>query len=62
MECVTEMENSVSQHKECVSELNGVRREVVRRAYQVNSQTQNFKVVKFLEKKDCVEKSTVQSY
>jgi hypothetical protein len=36
---VTERGNFVSQRKECVSELSGVRREVVRRVYQVRSQT-----------------------
>jgi endonuclease III len=30
----------VSRRKECVFEISGVRREVARRAYQVNSQTQ----------------------
>jgi hypothetical protein len=32
--------NSLSRHKECVSELSVVRREIARRAYQVNSQAQ----------------------
>jgi hypothetical protein len=32
--------NSVSQHKECISELSGVRREVARRAHQIYLQTQ----------------------
>jgi hypothetical protein len=30
----------VSRHKECMSELSGVRREVSRRAHQINLQTQ----------------------
>jgi hypothetical protein len=37
---VIELENSISRCKECVSKLSGVRREFVRRAHQINLQTQ----------------------
>jgi hypothetical protein len=36
---MTDIGNSVSRSKECVSELSGVRREVARRAHQIYSLT-----------------------
>jgi hypothetical protein len=36
---MVEIGNSVSRRKECVFELSGVRREVARRAHQINLQT-----------------------
>ena len=35
-----EVVEELSQHKECVSEISGVKREFSRREYQANSQTQ----------------------
>jgi hypothetical protein len=37
---VTEIRDSVIRHKQCVSELSGVRRKVARRAHQIYLQTQ----------------------